>query len=518
MKKTNIIIFLILLMAFLSSCYDDKGNYDYNWVPEVGIEMGAGGFRDTTIKRGQRLKIEPNLDIWVKSEDGTKNKAAFRPEEFSYKWTAYLNSIKDPITVLGTTQNLDTTINLSLQSRAYRVVYSVIEKVSGVTWNFSFNLTVENRYENAWLFLTEDDHGETDMTLYGKELGNESEDPWVFEYNVLERSGFPYRGKGAKFIYYHSKNSRIYIGTGESAGWIGKNDLDWNDKQMIRYKMASMPPVDFAFEGIQQASALHFIASNGNIYPMTNGDIIMSAYNILPPGITGTGKYETVQLAPFVGGIGSSATCVVYDETHKRMLSYRASTGNPDLNAKLISGASRLPNHKLYFMQGFVPDKAYVLVIAKNLENNKYYKYIYYGGALQSGSTVEIINGSLLDEAEGSLDRTKQYVCDYSKGNFYMAYGNKLYVLNGNTLQEVTISDPENKVPAGFAGLDPICLLTRYSDIQSTRSNIMVATYRAGTDKSGKVYFLEPNSVAPWEMTVKTYYDNMDRVKGISRF
>ena len=46
----------------------------------------------------------------------------------------------------------------------------------------------------------------------------------------------------------------------------------------------------------------------------------------------------------------------------------------------------------------------------------------------------------------------------------------------------------------------------------------MVATYNTGTEKSGKVYFLEPNATEPLNLTVRTYYEGLDRVKSISRF
>ena len=520
MKRYNLLlIFCLFLTGILSSCYEDQGNYDYDWVPEVTLNKGTGGFRDTTIMRGQRLTVVPDLKMLLTSKDETsQDTVAFRPEEFSYKWTAYLHSISTEPTVLAVTQNLDTIINLPLQSEVYRIVYSVTEKASEVTWNFSFNLRVEARYSNAWLFLTEDDDRQVDLVLYGNELGNQSENPWVFEENILERSGFPYRGKGAKFIYYASNESRIYVGTGESAGWIGKNDLQWNDKQLLRFQMASATAVDYTFENIIKTSCWHYIATDGNIYPRGNTDVVMSAYNILPPSMNVSGKYETVKLAPFIGGGPTSGRVLVFDETNNRMLVYSGSGGNPALNAQSLSGNNRLLNHKLYYMSYYVPDYAYVLVIAKDLGNNKYYKYIYYNNELVTKETTEIINGSLLDVTDGTLDRTKQYVCDYNKGNFYMAHGNKLYVLKENTLQEVTVLDPDNKLGSSFNGFDPICLLTRYTEISSTRSYIMIATYVTGTEDSGKIYYLEPNSTAPWELTIKTYYENMDRVKGISRF
>lgn len=510
-------IFCLILAGTFSSCYEDKGHYDYDWVPEVTLKNGAGNFRDTVIRRGQRLTVEPDLKMLITSDDETsRDTVIFRPDDFLYKWTAYQRTISTTPIVLATTRNLDTVINLSLQNEAWQIVYSVTEKASNVTWNFSFNLKIESRYSNAWLFLTEDDDRQVDLVLYGNELGNPSEDPWVWEEHVLERSGFPYRGKGAKFVYYDKDESRIYVGTGESAGWIGKNDLQWDDKKLVRFQMASTPAVDFTFENIVMASSKHYIATNGDIYPKPKTGIVMSAYNILPPAMNASGKYETVKLAPFIGG--NSARSLVFDETNHRMLLYNGSTGNPAMNATSLSGNERLLNHKLYFMSYFVPYYSYVVVIAKNLDDNKYYKYVYSNNKLETKETTEIVNGALLDEAEGTLDRTKQYVCDYYKGHFYMVKGNKLYVLRGNTLQEVTLLDPDNKLGTAFTGFDPICLLTRYAEISETKPYIMVATYVDGIEKSGKVYYLEPDPTAAWELTVRTYYKNMDRVKGISRF
>lgn len=517
MKRIHILWFLsFLLTGMLYSCFEDKGNYDYNYAPEVIVQGNEGQLRDTIIKRGQRLTIIPDLQMLITNGGEHKDTIAFAGERFEYLWRVYGRLTTDYNGVLATTRNLDTIIDLPLSNNPYQVIYSVTDKETNVAWNFKFNLRVENRYENAWLFLVEDDNQMVDLTLYGKEVGNESEDHWVWEEGVLSRSGFPYLGGGAKFVYYKSNTSSIYVGTGEATGWIPKNELEWTDRYLVRYQMASMQPIDYTFEDISyNGSVYYFIGTAGDIYPMGNSNTIMEAINILPPSVSGTGQYETVQMAHFVGNYMNA---LVFDETNNRMMYCPLSGGNAQGNARLLAGNNALPNHKLYFMQKYYHNgNQYSTVIAKNLNDGKYYKYVYDNTPVII-ETTEITNGNLLEETEGILERTKQYVCEYTNGTFYMTDGYKVYCLRNNTLEEVTVLDPDNLLGETFNGFDPVCLMTRYTDIESTRGYIMVATYNTGTAKSGKVYFLEPNSTEPLQLTVRDYYKDMDRVKSISRF
>ena len=517
MKRIHIQLLLIFfLIGSLSSCFEDKGNYDYSYAPEVIMKKDQG-LRDTTIKRGQRLTIVPNLQMLLTEDGEHKDTVDFDEERFAYEWHVYGRLTTDYDSLLATTRNLDTIINLPLTtSNPYRVIYSVIDKNTDVVWNFKFNLSVQNRYENAWLFLVEDDNQMVDLTLYGKELGNTSDDPYVWEEGVLSRSGFPYLGGGAKFVYYKSNTSLIYVGTGEATGWITKNELEWSDRYLVRYQMASMKPIDYAFEGITLGNnGLYWFIGEGDIYAMGTSNILMEAINILPPKVSGTGQYETVKLAPFVAGWRNS---LEFDETNNRMLYASISAGNPTGTAQLLTGDDAIPNHKLYFMQNcYIGSGQYSTVIAQNLDDGKYYKYVYDSNPSIIEKT-EITNGYLLEESEGALERTKQYVCEYLHGTFYMTDGNKIYCLRNNSLEEVNILDPDNLLSDTFNGFDPVCLLTRYTEINSTTGYIMVATYNTGTEKSGKVYFLEPNATEPLNLTVRTYHEGLDRVKSISRF
>ena len=517
MKRIHIQWLLIFLFTgCLASCFEDKGNYDYSYAPEVIMPENAG-LRDTVIKRGQRLTIIPNLQMLLTEDGEHKDTVDFDEERFAYEWHVYGRLTSDYDSLLATTRNLDTIIDLPLTtSDPYRVIYSVIDKNTDVAWNFKFNLSVQNRYENAWLFLVEDDNQMADLTIYGKELGNTSENPWVWEEGILSRSGFPYLGGGAKFVYYVSRLSRIYVGTGERTGWITKNELEWTDQYMVRYQMASMKPEDYTFERIAEGSGtlLWFIGTAGDIFAMGNSNVIMESINILPPSTSGTGKYETVQMAPFIGGWMNS---IEFDETNNRMMRATISAGSPTGKAQLLTGEDALTNHKLYFLQHYYSSNQYYLVIAQDLDDGKFYKYVY-DTTPKIIETTEITNGNLLEEAEGALERTKQYICDYNYGTFYTTDGNKVYCLRNNTLEEVNILDPDNLLGTQFSGFEPITLITRYTGIESTRGCIMVATYNTGTEKSGKVYFLEPNATEPRNLTVRDYFEGLDRVKDINRF
>ncbi len=515
MKRYTILgIWFLFLAGTLFSCYDDKGNYDYDWVPEVVLEAGNSGLGDLVVKRGQRLTIKPNLKLLTGAEGTEKDTAEFRPEDYTYRWVAYQRVLAAGSVELATTQNLDTIIDLPLLTEPYRIQYTVRGKETGVDYSFSFNLRVETRYENAWLFLTENNEGIADLTLYGKEVGNTSENPWVYEHHVLERSGFPYRGGGAKFVYYNSFNNKNYlmVGTGEGSGWLGKNDLDWTETQMLRYLMAMPKGLDYTFEKVIKngTGVWFFVGSDGSIYAMGNSVIMLDACNNLSPSVTGTGQYQKVKMTPFAGG--DAMQSFLYDESNEVMLLFTGTTANLSGNPiYALPENLKLRNHKLFLMESY--GLSLTNVYAKNKADNKYYRYTYdtYDRSeTKLGEPFEITNGELLEQGE-------QFVCDYMNGFFYMSMGNKLYVLRGPELREVTIKDPDGVVTGGFQGLESISLLTRYTGIPSTTPYIMAATY-GGTENSGKVYFLELNSIESSELTVRAYFEGLEKVKSISRF
>jgi hypothetical protein len=497
-------ILLLLVACATGACYEDKGNYDYVPVPEV--QLGSA-IMDTTILRGQRLTLAPDLKILLQNPDKTTAEAVINPDDYTYNWTAYRAYLADmKPEELATTRVLDTNIYLPVSQDPYRVIYSVTEKATDVTRQFRFKLTITgSHFTNAWLYLTEEDDGTVDLMARGTETTTAET---ALEGEILSHSGFPYRGGGAKFVYWHSNFSRIIIGTGEATGYIDKNTFSWDDTKMLRFTMVMPQPENYTFDKIISLGVLHCIDSYGNILPMSSTvGIMYPPYNILPPAVTGGNTYDTIRMAPFVGGSSSSITGqLLYDVKNRKMMAYKGSSAAIKTYLETLPLADQLPNHQIYHMQAY--SGSHSSIIAKNLGNGKYYRYVYTTNALQP-NPEEITNGQLLDQAS-------YFECDNPNGFVYMIIGNKLYAFRSNmdgtgSLQEVRVTNRSGLL------FDEITYLGRYTLISSTSSYVMLATY-AGSKGSGKIYYLLPDPTEPLDVTIEEEITGLDRVKSISRF
>src|SRR5687767_328341 len=76
MNKFSIII-LTAYITFLSACYKDKGNYDYNDINEIKISGLAASYPYVL---GSVLHIEPNIQMSQKDLD---------PSSVEYYWVLY---------------------------------------------------------------------------------------------------------------------------------------------------------------------------------------------------------------------------------------------------------------------------------------------------------------------------------------------------------------------------------------------------------------------------------------------
>ena len=86
MKQIYKLLSGLLLAICVIACYDDKGNYDYNWIQDIDL---TDVLKDTTIKRGNVLHIAVDLQKEILgSEDETENA---NPEDYAYEWLVLEN-------------------------------------------------------------------------------------------------------------------------------------------------------------------------------------------------------------------------------------------------------------------------------------------------------------------------------------------------------------------------------------------------------------------------------------------
>jgi hypothetical protein len=490
----------LLIAGATGACLEDKGSYDHEPVPEARL---ARALVDTSIRRGQHLVLAPGLKI----NRGDAGDTTFNPGDYTYRWTAY-RTLKDDMEAveLATTRDLDTNIYLPVHPDPYHVIYAVTRVATGVTWEFSFKLTITaGRFASAWLYLTEEDDGTVDLMVRGVELATGNS---VLEGGVLDRSGFPYRGGGAKFVYYFYSppgvSPRVFIGTGEGTGFIDRENFAWKESGLIRYMMAQPRPVDYTFDKIINMGVLHCFDSYGGAFPMSPAFGVMSPpYSILPPSATGAG-YDTIRVAPFVAGTNNFGQ-LVYDAKNKRMMAYMGTSVAVKTYLDALPPAHQLPNCQIYHMQTYVGDRSAIIV--KNLGDGKYYRHLYYALVLQPNHE-EITNGQL-------LDRARFFECDYHHGFLYAVIDNKLHAFRTNadntgSLREVRVTNR-----SGFS-FDEITYLGR-SVVTDTQYFVILATY-AGNAGSGKVFYLKPDPTEPLDVTIEEEITGLDRVKSIHRF
>jgi len=465
----------MVLAVLLTSCYEDKGNYDYDWVTDVRIE----NLKDTLVSRGEVLKIEPQLSLILGDSLAGES---FNPEDYEYLWTTGFES---DATILSRERVLNDTIWLPISETAYTVFYRISRKSSGLFWYGKFNLSVKGRYSKGILFLTEDENKQVELDLYGNTPTGE----WILEKGALARSGFPYRGGGANCVYSQTvaNAKRIWVATGEATGWLDMKNFAWGERDIARSIMAIPQPVSYTFKNI--------ITLGGKVYLMSadgNGHVINNYAMIYPTFAVVNNK--TVKLAPFA--VGTTSSAAVWDLTNRQLvlnLSDNMMTANA--YCEELAAENALKGMEFVYMQE-INNTKFVLIVREPV-TGKFWKYRYawerrsrvYYPVVEDNGVEELKEMEILEGVEPEMMGV-----DRANGYFYFAIGNKLYNYRSG-------GGFDKPVECNLTFKDPI---TR---VQVTNNGyqqyLWVATYDSSKgDTGGTVYKLKVNSTNSQEVTV----------------
>ena len=177
MKKYTIYILIGMMAAFVS-CYDDKGNYEYHELEEVGIDTtGLGIQAEYAIMRYDTLRIAPN--IYFEGELVTDEEDA----PLDYMWTIFsattgvgTNLVIDTI---GYHMALDTIITRT--GGNYYVQLAVTNRNDGIRQYYRTKVAVSEVFDGGWMVFYEraDMPGYSDLSLVYNE--------WVKSYSKINR-------------------------------------------------------------------------------------------------------------------------------------------------------------------------------------------------------------------------------------------------------------------------------------------------------------------------------------------
>lgn len=163
MKQLYLFFLALTIMGF-SSCYDDKGNYDYHELEVVSIDTTATGIQtEYAIMRYDTLQLEPKIYFEGELVTDSKN------YPLDYEWTIFSattglgsNMVVD---VIGTERKLNAVITRT--GGNYYVQLVVTNRNDGIKQFWRIPVAVSEVFDGGWMVFYErsDRPGYSDLAL-----------------------------------------------------------------------------------------------------------------------------------------------------------------------------------------------------------------------------------------------------------------------------------------------------------------------------------------------------------------
>ena len=318
MKKIkNKIVFLLSLLA-LSSCFKDKGSYDYIDINEITIDSLGGPYN--LFFKVDTLNIQPHLTFTLDTND---------PNRYAYEWRVGQINDGNKRPVVSTERNLALPIDLA--PAAYTLYYTVHDKVTDVKWSSFTTLNVSTPNDRGFFISGEDEDGYAQVDMVAFLLTDT-----VIMKNLLEDNGMPRYKKPIRALHTgttsDSKRAKMWIMSGEGSYYVNtktfeakpgntfKNSLFTSFDMPLDIYPVDLAPRVFAAGGIQNFTTRLIMTNTGDIFSanLFNGDFYANPINRI-----GSLSTDLIKVEPFFfysPKAFSLARYVVYDKVGKRFL------------------------------------------------------------------------------------------------------------------------------------------------------------------------------------------------------
>lgn len=305
----------LLAMICLGSCYDDQGNYDYDWITTTSVEESGKSY---TYEVGQAFVLRPEIRFMHKNgkltESGVED--IFSDDAYDYYWIAkrYDKTVGVIVSdTIGRERNLNYIVDLAPE--LYLVEYQIYNKTNGVNWLSKFNLNVTLSAPEGWLFL-EDKEGTAELSIYVYMADKEMR----LVKNVLATSGIPassLAGPRQVFATYQNQvGNGVWILTDHFTGYLNvKAGHQWTARQTVQNHMVEVVGDDFVLNSVQGVMF-------NTVFAFSNDGVRVSRY----PGLFFTGDLlkpepDRFEIAPYFGATGfetQTQQVLAFDKTNKK--------------------------------------------------------------------------------------------------------------------------------------------------------------------------------------------------------
>lgn len=454
----------LILLALVTSCYDDKGSYDYLTNDQVGvIKIDTVGIKNrlalnTQLTPGQHIEFEPNVKY---------NKM----DHLRYRWfvLSLVNGqyvqvregntmVYPPADTIARTKKLDWVVNLA--PGTYRFFFMAEDSITGQRAYYQaqeqYASVTQTGTKNGLYMLSEYD-GQTDIDVYVSSLmlifGADANTPKYYS----QKTGSAIPGKP------------LFIKGTHTGSTLKNGYLVFTDQTMLRLNNVGLQQMNNWGSSFYDAPSYNpqsavfmnsadFMVNNGKLYTLYTNKTNDRKFSAPIAGDYVAGNYlahETkTSYSPVSGAIGADQ--IIYDTKNKCFRPYYAygtSVGNfKTTSATAYLDANKLPANPVAIFNGYA-EYTYCIVP----EASKYYLYLFnFYNRVDNGDLSAYGARSRIDLSGcENITNAKLYASNNAGYAFYYATDKTVYSFSPSTGQTdaktVYTCDPSEQVTAIYS-------------------------------------------------------------------
>lgn len=459
--KINKIIILLGLVALLTSCYKDLGNYNYD--PKTEITISNIPNLIEVLGDAEKIVINPTITSSKEGEIKADN------PNFEYKYLLELaaggrinagkpNSGSWLLFNPRGNRNLDTIANLP--ANTYIMQFIVKDKRTGIETITTSSIKVTSTTYEGWFVLCEEGNDQRVRMDFISKLGA---DRYVAAYDIFASRNFP-NFKKAYGVFFHpslyaTPGDRVLVMTGNGTYIPDSQTFMFNTNiaisniqysQFLSNKYADENPAYFYNTVAFGGGSNLFVSDKGNAFCLFGG----SAGAIFqdPINTTVRSSKPEYKLAPFIGinefrtGTGKSVkSAIFYDKDNKRFIGW---TDQSQASSQITTPLQDPPAHEKIFSYQTGMDLIYMEstrfsggVTFAVMQDNSGKRHIY---GLNYPSQFTIGQHSLISNVSATeFNQAKTFAFSSQYAFTYYAVGNKVYSFDrGSNTSKVVLTLP----------------------------------------------------------------------------
>ncbi|MDO5665725.1 MAG: PKD-like family lipoprotein [Bacteroidia bacterium] len=358
-----LILSAVICLSFLSSCYDDMGNYNYlnyNKIEEVKAE----GI--TSVALGDTIKIRPVIKWKYPDRDTTA---------FDFRWE--LND-----SVISNQRNLIYIPNIATTGRGCTLY--ITERSSGIVTIYSTSISVLTSYRTGWVVLAEEE-GKSILSYVRRDTKTNDKGEKYFQYveykdiyNTLfegaplgtdpKRLFYMQVGNKDEILVLQNPNESVYL-SGED---FSKKTLLTDEFSDKKYPAGFIPR-----EFVDAVYCNYLVGENGQVYWRVVSNYAQHVTRFFPEPLYHT-QGLNVAFFPNIRLYGDVFMTYMYDKQNNKMYARSTMLGT-DAGALMrivnnakpegVADITNFGNYQLIYMGG---DKPNYMMILKDKTTGEY--------------------------------------------------------------------------------------------------------------------------------------------------